>query len=148
MYQISILIAIQKFSLFAQQTYFLYIVFFWKMTSYNDALFLMCKTQAYFIQIILFKTSKSAVFLSLILTIDSWKASVTTSRSWINKSHHHSLISRSLWIQQDHWRSVNDYFFSYCFLNFLFNNWDILKSLNSRSNKLSIRIWQHLHHHE
>ncbi len=111
MYHISILTATQKFSLFAQRAYFLYIVFFWKMTSHSDALFSMCKTQAHFIQIILFKISKSATLLSLILIIDSWKASVTTSRSWISESHHSSLISRSLWVQQDHQQSISDHFF-------------------------------------
>ncbi len=140
MYQISILIAIQKSSLFAQRAHFLYIVFFWKMTSHNDALFSMCRTQAHFIQITLFRISKSVMLLSLILTIDSWKASVTTSRSWISESHHCSSISRSLWVQQDHWRSVSDYFFSHRLLNFLFDSWNVLRSLNSRSDELSIRI--------
>ena len=91
---------------------------------------------------------KSATLLSLILTIDSWKASVTTSRSWISKSHHHSLISRSLWVRQDYQRSVNDHFFFHCLSNFFFDSWDVLESLNSRSNELSIRIWWYLHHHE
>ncbi len=140
MYQISILIAIQKFSLLAQQAHFLYIVFFWKMTSHHDVLFSMCRTWAHFIQITLFRVSKLAMLLSLILTIDIWKASVTTSRSWISESHHHSLISRSLWVQQDHWQSVSDHFFFHCLSNFFFDNWDVLESLNSKSNKLSIRI--------
>ncbi len=148
MYQISILIVIQKFSLLAQRAHFLYIVFFWKTTSHHDALFLMCRTQAHFIQIILFRVLKSATLLLLIFIIDSWKASVTTSRSWISKSHHHSLISRSLWIQQDHQWSINNHFFSHCLLNFLFDSWDVLESLNSRSNELSIKIWWRLHHHE
>ncbi len=140
MYHISILTATQKFSLFAQRAYFLYIVFFWKMTSHSDALFSMCRTQAHFIQIILFRISKSATLLSLILIIDSWKASVTTSRSWISESHHSSLISRSLWVQQDHQRSINDHFFSHRLLNFFFNSENVLESLNSRSDELSIRI--------
>ncbi len=71
-----------------------------------------------------------------------------TSRSWISESYHCFLISRSLWVQQNHWRSINNYFFSCHFLNFLFNNWNIFKSLNSRNDKLLIRIWWHLHHHE
>ncbi len=140
MYQISILTVIQKSSLLAQQTYFLYIVFLWKMTSHSDALFLMCKTQAHFIQITLSRILKSATLLSLISTIDSWKASVTTSRSWISESHHRSSISRSLWVQQDRWRSINDHFFSHCLSNFFFNSWDILKSLNSRNDEFSIKI--------
>ncbi len=148
MYQISILIAIQKSLLFAQWAHFLYIVFLWKTMSHHDVLFSMCRTWAHFIQITLFKTLKSATLLSLILTIDSWKASVTTSRSWISESHHHSLISRSLWVWQDHQRSVSDYFFSHRLLNFLFDSWDVLESLNSRSNELSIKIWWHLHHHK
>ncbi len=118
------------------------------MTSHSDALFSMCRTWAYFIQIILFKVSKSAALLLLISTIDSWKASVTTSRSWISESHHHSSISRSLWIQQDHWQSINDHFFFHRLLNFLFNSKDVLESLNSRSDELSIRIWWYLHHYE
>ena len=148
MYHISILIATQKFSLFAQQAHFLYIAFLWKMTSHSDALFLMCRTWAHFIQIILFKASKSATLLSLISIIDSWKASVTTSRSWISESHHHSSISRSLWVQQDHQRSISNHLFSHRFSNFLFNSKDVLKSLNSRSDELSIRIWRRLHHHK
>ena len=108
----------------------------------------MCRTWAHFIQITLFRISKSATLLLLIFTIDSWKASVMISRSWISESHHHSLISRSLWIQQDHQWSINNHFFSYCLLNFLFDNWDVLESLNSRSNELSIRIWRRLHYHE
>ena len=108
----------------------------------------MCRTQAHFIQITLFRISKSAALLSLIFTIDSWKASVTTSKSKINEFHHCSLISQSLWIRQDHQRSINDHFFSHCLLNFLFDSWDVLKSLNSRSDELSIRIWQCLHHYE
>ncbi len=91
---------------------------------------------------------KSAALLLLILIIDSWKASVMTSRSWISKSHHHSLILQSLWIQQDHQRSVSNHFFLHCFSNFLFNSENILENLNSRSDELSIRIWWHLHHHE
>ncbi len=140
MYHISILTATQKFSLFAQRAYFLYIVFFWKMTSHSDALFSMCRTRAHFIQIILFRISKSATLLSLILIIDSWKALVTTSRSWISESHHSSLISWSLWVQQDHQRSINDHFFSHRLLNFFFNSENVLESLNSRSDELSIRI--------
>ncbi len=108
----------------------------------------MCKTQAHFIQITLFRISKSATLLSLIFTIDSWKASVTTSKSEINEFHHCSLISQSLWIRQDCQQSINDYFFSHCLLNFLFNSWDVLESLNSRSDELSIRIWRCLHSHE
>ncbi len=108
----------------------------------------MCKTWAHFIQIILSRALKSAALLSLISIIDSWKASVTTSRSWISKSHHCSLISRSLWVQQDHWRSISNHFFSHCLLNFLFDSKDVLKSLNSRSDEFSIRIWWCLHHHE
>ncbi len=118
------------------------------MTLHSDALFLMCRTQAHFIQIILFRVSKSAALLLLILTIDSWKASVMTSRSEISESHYNSLILQSLWIRQDRWRSVNNYFFFHCFLNFFFDSWDVLKSLNSRSSKLSIRIWWCLHHHK
>ncbi len=148
MYQISILTVIQKFSLFTQWAHFLYIVFLWKTMSHSDALFLMCRTWAHFIQIILFRISRSVMLLSLILTIDSWKASVTTSRSEISESHHHSSISRSLWVQQDRQRSVNDHFFSHRLLNFLFDSWDILESLNSRSSELSIRIWWCLHHYE
>ncbi len=148
MYQISILTAIQKFSLLAQWAHFLYIVFLWKTTSHSDALFSMCRTQAHFIQITLFRALKSATLLSLIFTIDSWKASVTTSRSWISKSHHRSLISQSLWVRQDRWQSVSDHFFSHRLSNFPFNSWDILESLNSRSNELSIRIWWCLHHHK
>ncbi len=148
MYHISILTVTQKSLLFAQQVHFLYIIFLWKMTSHNDALFLMCKTWAHFIQIILFRTLKSAVLLSLISIINSWKASVMTSRSWISESHHRFLISRSLWVQQNHWRSVSDHFFSHRLLNFLFNNEDVLESLNSKSDELSIRIWWCLHHHE
>ncbi len=140
MYHISILIMTQKFSLLTQWAYFLYIIFLWKMTSHNDALFSMCRTWAHFIQIILSRISKLATFLSLISTINSWKASVMTSRSWISESHHHSSISRSLWIQQDHWWSINDYFFSHCLLNFFFNNEDVLESLNSRSDEFLIRI--------
>ena len=108
----------------------------------------MCRTQAHFIQITLSRVSKSATLLSLILTINSWKALSTTSRSWISESHHYSSISRSLWVWQDHQRSVSNHFFFHCLSNFLFDNWDILESLNSRSNELSIRIWWHLHHHE
>ncbi len=148
MYQISIFIVIQKLSLLAQRAHFLYIVFFWKMISHRDVLFLMCRTQAHFIQITLFKVLKSATLLLLFLTIDSWKASVMTSRSWISESHHCSLISRSLWVQQDHRQSINDYFFFHCLLNFLFNSWNVLESLNSRSNEFSIRIWWCLHHHK
>ncbi len=148
MYQISILTAIQKLSLLAQRAHFLYIVFLWKTTSHRDALFSMCRTRAHFIQITLFRVSRSATLLSLILTIDSWKASVTTSRSEISESHHHSLISRSLWVWQDHRRSVSNHFFSHRLSNFLFDSWDVLKSLNSRSDELSIRIWRRLHHHE
>ena len=140
MYQISILTVIQKSSLLAQQTHFLYIVFLWKMTSHSDALFLICKTQAHFIQITLSRILKSATLLSLISTIDSWKASVTTSRSWISESHYRFSISRSLWVQQDRWRSINDHFFSHCLSNFFFNSWDILKSLNSRNDEFSIKI--------
>ncbi len=148
MYQISILTVIQKLSLLAQQAHFLYIVFLWKMTSHRDALFSMCRTQAHFIQIILSRVSRSATLLSLIFTIDSWKASVTTSRSWISESHHCSSISRSLWVWQDHRRSINDHFFSHRLSNFLFDSWNVLESLNSRSDELSIRIWRCLHHHE
>ncbi len=148
MYHINILTVIQKFSLFAQWAHFLYIVFLWKMTSHSDALFSICRTQAHFIQITLFKALKSATLLSLISIIDSWKALVTTSRSWISESHHHSLISRSLWIQQDHQRSISNHFFLHCFSNFLFNSENILESLNSKSDELSIRIWWYLHHHE
>ncbi len=148
MYQINILTAIQKFSLFAQQAHFLYIVFLWKMTSHSDVLFLMCRTQAHFIQIILSRTLKSAALLSLISTIDSWKASVITSRSEISKSHHCFLISRSLWIQQDCRWSISNNFFSHHLLNFLFNSWNVLESLNSKDNELSIRIWWCLHHHK
>ncbi len=108
----------------------------------------MCRTWAYFIQITLSRALKSATLLSLIFTIDSWKASVTTSRSWISKSHHRSSISRSLWVQQDRRRSVSDHFFSHRLSNFLFDSWDVLESLNSRSDELSIRIWQCLHYHE
>ncbi len=126
----------------------MYIVFLWKMTSHSDALFLMCRTWAHFIQIILFRISRSATLLSLIFIIDSWKASVMTSRSEINESHHYSLISWSLWVQQDHQWSINDHFFSYCLLNFLFDSWDVLKSLNSRKDELLIRIWWYLHHHK
>ncbi len=108
----------------------------------------MCRTQAHFIQITLFKVSRSATFLSLILIINSWKASVTTSRSWISESYHYSSISRSLWVQQDCQQSINDHFFSHRLSNFLFDSWDVLKSLNSRSDELLIRIWQHLHHHK
>ena len=140
MYQISILTAIQKFSLLAQQAHFLYIVFFWKMTSHHDVLFSMCRTWAHFIQIILSRILKSAALLLLIFTIDSWKASVTTSRSEISESHHRFSISRSLWVQQNRQRSVSNHFFSHCLLNFLFNSWDVLKSFNSRSDELSIRI--------
>jgi len=139
---------IQKFSLLAQRAHFLYIVFLWKMTSHSDALFSMCRTQAHFIQIILSRVLKSAALLSLILTIDSWKASVTTSRSEISESHHHSLISRSLWVRQDCRRSINDHFFFHRLSNFLFDSWNVLESLNSRRDKLSIRIWWHLHYHE
>ncbi len=148
MYHINILTVTQKFSLLAQWTHFLYIVFLWKMTSHSDALFSMCRTQAHFIQITLFRTSKSAMLLSLISIIDSWKASVTTSRSWISESHHRSLILQSLWVQQDHQQSVNNHFFSHRLLKFLFNSKDILESLNSRSDELLIRIWWHLHHHK
>ena len=91
---------------------------------------------------------KSATLFSLILIIDSWKASVTTSRSWISESHHRSLISRSLWVWQDHQRSISNHFFSHRLSNFLFNSEDVLKSLNSRSDELLIRIWWCLHHHE
>ena len=118
------------------------------MTSHSDALFSMCRTQAHFIQIILSRISRSAMLLSLILTIDSWKASVTTLRSEISESHHHSLISRSLWVRQDRRRSISDHFFFHCLSNFLFDSWDVLESLNSRRNELSIRIWQRLHHHD
>ena len=118
------------------------------MTSHRDVLFLMCRTQAHFIQIILFRVSKSVMLLSLIFIIDSWKASVTTSRSEISESHHHSLISRSLWVQQDHQRSISNHFFFHRLSNFLFDSWDVLESLNSRSNELLIRIWWHLHHYE
>ncbi len=148
MYHISILITIQKFLLLAQWTHFLSIVFLWKTMSHNNALFSMCRTQAHFIQIILFKVSRSAAFLSLIFIIDSWKASVTTSRSEISKSHYCSLISWSLWVRQNRRRSVNDYFFSHHLSNFLFDSWDVLKSLNSRSDELSIRIWWYLYHHK
>ena len=148
MYQISIFIVIQKLSLLAQWTHFLYIVFLWKMTSHCNALFSMCKAQAHFIQIILFRVLRSATLLSLIFTIDSWKASIITSRSEISESHHRSLISRSLWVQQDHQRSVSDHFFSHRLSNFLFDSWNVLKSLNSRSDELSIKIWWYLHHHE
>ena len=147
MYQISIFTVIQKSSLLAQQTHFLYIVFLWKTTSHSDALFSICRTQAHFIQITLFKALKSATLLSLILTIDSWKASIMTLRSWINKSHHCSSISRSLWIQQDHQRSISNHFFSHHFSSFFFDSWNVLESLNSRSNELSIRIWWYLHHY-
>ncbi len=118
------------------------------MTSHSDALFSMCRTQAHFIQITLFKVLRSAMLLSLIFTIDSWKASVMTSRSEINESHYHFSISRSLWIQQDHWQSISNHFFFHHLLNFFFDSWDILESLNSRSDELSIKIWWHLHHHE
>jgi len=148
MYQISIFTVIQKSSLLAQQTHFLYIVFLWKMTLHRDALFLMCRTQAHFIQITLFRVLKSAALLSLILTIDSWKASVMISRSEISKSHHYSSISRSLWVQQDYQWSVSNHFFSHCLSNFLFNNWDVLESLNSKSDELLIKIWWCLHHYE
>ncbi len=148
MYHISILIATQKFSLFAQQAHFLYIAFLWKMTSHSDALFLMCRTWAHFIQIILFKASKSATLLSLISIIDSWKASVTTSRSWISESHHHSLILQSLWVQQDHWWSISNHFFLHRLSNFFFNSKNVLESLNSRSDEFSIRIWWCLHYHK
>ena len=148
MYQINIFIAIQKFSLLAQQAHFLYIVFLWKTTSHNDALFSMCRTQAHFIQIILSRILKSAALFLLILTIDSWKASVIISRSEISESHHRFSISRSLWIQQDHQWSISNHFFSHHLSNFLFNSWDVLESLNSRSDEFSIKIWWHLHHHE
>ncbi len=141
MYHISILIVIQKLLLLAQWVHFLYIVFLWKMTSHSDALFLMCRTQAHFIQITLSRVSRSTTLLSLIFIIDSWKASVTTSRSEISESYHRSLISRSLWVQQDHQRSINNHFFFHHLSNFLFDNWDVLKSLNSRSNEFSIKIW-------
>ncbi len=140
MYQISILTVIQKFSLLAQWAHFLYIVFLWKTTSHNDVLFSMCKTWAHFIQITLFKALKSAMLLLLIFTIDSWKASVTTSRSWISESHHCSSISRSLWVQQDCQWSISNHFFFHRLLNFLFDNEDVLKSLNSKSDEFSIRI--------
>ncbi len=140
MYHISILTATQKFSLLAQWAHFLYIVFLWKTTSHSDALFLMCRTQAHFIQITLFRALRSAALLSLISIIDSWKASVTALRSWISESHHRSSISQSLWVQQNRWRSINDHFFSHRLLNFLFDNEDVLKSLNSRSDELLIRI--------
>jgi len=130
----------QKLSLLTQRAHFLYIVFLWKMTSHSNALFLMCRTQAHFIQIILSRALKSAALLLLISIIDSWKASVTTSRSWISKSHHHSLISRSLWVQQDCQRSISNHFFLHHLSNFLFDNKDVLKSLNSKSDELSIRI--------
>ncbi len=141
MYQISILIVIQKLSLLAQQAHFLYVVFLWKMTSHSDVLFSMCRTWAHFIQITLFRVSRSAALLSLISTIDSWKALVMTSRSWISESHHRFSISRSLWVWQDCWRSISNHFFSHCLLNFLFDSWDVLESLNSRSDEFSIRIW-------
>ncbi len=118
------------------------------MTSYSDALFLMYKTQAHFIQIILSKVSRSVMLLSFILTIDSWKASIMTSRSEISEFHHHSLISRSLWVQQNYQRSINDHFFFHCFLNFLFDSWNNFESLNNKSDKLSIRIWWYLHHYK
>ena len=118
------------------------------MTSHSDALFSMCKTWAHFIQITLFKGSKSTMLLSLILTIDSWKASIMTSRSEISKSHYHFSISRSLWIWQDHWWSINNHFFFHHLSHFLFNSWDVLKSLNSRNNELWVKIWWCLHHHE
>ncbi len=118
------------------------------MTSHNDVLFLMCKTWTHFIQITLFKASKSAALLLLIFTINNWKASITTLRSWISESYHHSLISWSLWVWQDHWQSINDYFFSHHLSNFLFNSKDVLKSLNSKSDEFLIRIWWCLHHHE
>ncbi len=140
MYHISILTATQKSSLLAQWAHFLYIVFLWKMTSHSDALFSICRTQAHFIQITLSRTSRSAMFLSLISIIDSWKASVITSRSWISKSHHHSSISRSLWVWQDHWQSISNHFFSHRLSNFLFDSEDVLESLNSRSDEFSIRI--------
>ncbi len=148
MYQISIFIAIQKLSLLAQWTHFLYIVFLWKTTLHSDALFSICRTQAHFIQITLSRALKSATLLSLILTIDSWKASIMTSRSWISKSHHCSSISRSLWVQQDYRRSISNHFFSHHFSSFFFDSWNVLESLNSRSNELSIRIWWYLHHYE
>ncbi len=148
MYQISIFIVIQKLSLLAQWTHFLYIVFLWKMTSHCNVLFSMCRTQAHFIQIILFRVLRSATFLSLIFTIDSWKASIITSRSEISESHHHFSISRSLWVWQDHQRSISDHFFSHCLSNFLFDSWNVLKSLNSRSDELLIKIWWYLHYHE
>ncbi len=148
MYQISILIAIQKLSLFTQRAHFLYIIFLWKMTSHSDALFSMCRTQAHFVQITLSRISESVILLSLIFTIDSWKASIMTSRSEISESHHRFSISRSLWVQQDYRRSISNHFFSHCLLNFLFNSWDVLKSLNSRSNEFLIRIWWCLHHYK
>ncbi len=88
------------------------------------------------------------MLLLLIFTIDSWKASVTTSKSWISKSHHHSLISQSLWVRQDYWWSISNHFFSHCLLNFFFDSWNILESLNNKSDEFSIRIWWHLHYHE
>ncbi len=118
------------------------------MTSHRNALFLMCRTQAHFIQITLSRISKSATLLSLIFTIDSWKALIMTLRSEISESYHRFSISQSLWVQQDRWRSVSNHFFSHCLSNFLFNSWDILESLNSRSDELSIRIWQRLYHHK
>jgi len=139
---------IKKLLLLTQRAHFLYIVFLWKMTSHSDAIFSVCRTQAHFIQIILSKVLRSVTLLSLIFTIDSWKASVTTLRSKISESHHCSLILQSLWIWQDHQRSINDHFFSYCLLNFLFDSWNVLESLNSRKDELSIRIWQCLHHHK
>ena len=91
---------------------------------------------------------KSATLFSLFSIIDSWKVSVTTSRSWISESHHHFSISQSLWVQQDHWRSINNHFFLHCLLNFLFNSENVFKSLNNKSDELLIRIWWCLHHHK
>ena len=108
----------------------------------------MCRTWAHFIQIILSRILKSAALLLLILTIDSWKASIMTSRSEISEFYHCSSILRSQWIWQDHQWSINNHFFLHHLLSFFFNNWDILESLNSRSNEFSIKIWWHLHHHE
>ena len=118
------------------------------MMSHHNALFSMCKTWAHFIQITLFRVLKSAMLLLLILTIDSWKASVMTSRSEISEFHHYFLILQSLWVQQDHQQSISKHFFFHRLSNFLFNSKDVLESLNSKSDELSIRIWWCLHHHE
>ncbi len=65
---------------------------------------------------------------------------------WWEKKRSLTLYRWSCWIYR--LREIEEWWWFNHLLNFLFNSWDVLESLNSRSNELSIRIWWLLHHHK